>query len=132
MPDLQIDSDAPASSDPRQPADRATSRAAFLGGLLAFVALVALSVVGIGHARTIEGAANAQYWLVTAGVAAALGFVTLSLSRAPARTRTGDAARRIGVVLAWIWLAVFLCETIAAGSGAFFSPFELAWSAWKG
>jgi hypothetical protein len=120
--------DAPSPSS----ADRPTSRAAFLGGLLAFVALVALSVVGIGHARTIEGAANAQYWLVTAGVAAALGFVTFSLGRTPARTPAGEAARRIGVALAAIWLAVFLWETIAVGSGAFAGPFELGWAAWKG
>lgn len=124
--------DAPSPSSTTEQADRPTSRAAFLGGLLAFVALVALSVVGIGHARTIEGAANAQYWLVTAGVAAALGFVTFSLGRTPARTRAGETAKKIGVLLAAIWLAVFLWETIAVGSGAFPGPFELGWAAWKG
>lgn len=108
------------------------ARAGFLGGLLAFVAFVALSVVGVGHARTIEGAANAQYWIVVLLVAAALGFVTLSLARARARSPAGEAARKAAVALATVWLLVFLWETIAIGTGAFPGPFELGWTAWKG
>lgn len=105
------------------------SRAAFLGGLLAFMSLVALSVVGVGHARTIAGAANPQYWIVTLMVAGTLGWATLALARTPARTPRGDVARRVGVAVAALWLAIFVWETVATGSGAFAGPFELVWAA---
>lgn len=112
-------------------ADAASSKAAFLGGLLSVASLVALSVVGVGHARTIAGAANAQYWIVVAGVAAALGFIAFSLARTPARTGRGEIVRKIALPLAGLWLAIFLWEAVAVGSGAFAGPFELGWAAWK-
>ncbi|MFC3693867.1 hypothetical protein [Chenggangzhangella methanolivorans] len=112
--------------------ERSASKAAFLGSLLAFLSLVALSVIGVGHARTIEGAANAQYWIVVAGIAAALAFVTTALARTRARGRTGETLRRVAVPLATLWLVIFLWETAAVGAGAFPGPFELGWAAWKG
>ncbi|PZQ14960.1 MAG: hypothetical protein DI565_10990 [Ancylobacter novellus] len=108
------------------------ARAGFLGGLLAFLSFVALSVIGVGHARTIEGAANAQFWIVVALVAAALAFVTAALARTTAGSTVGEAARKAAVALAAVWLLVFLWETVAVGTGAFSGPFELGWAAWKG
>lgn len=131
MPDPHALDHASPDASPAS-GERASSKAAFLGGLLAFIALVALSVVGVGHSRAIEGAANAQYWIVVAAVAGAFGFVCVSLLRTPARTAAGETARRIGVALAVAWLVVFLWESVAIGSGAFSGPFELVWAAWKG
>ena len=111
---------------------RTVGRAGFLGGLLAFVALVALSVVGLGHARTIRGDANLQFWIVVTITAAALAVVTLALARSRAGSAGGEAARKIGVGLAAVWLAVFLWETTAVGTGAYSAPIEMAWTAWKG
>lgn len=118
-------------SAPHGGEDRTLSKAAFLGGLLAFAAVASLSIVGVGHARTIEGAANAQYWIVVLIAAAVLGGVTYALWRTPARSRAGETARRIVVILAAVWLAIFLWETVAIGAGAFTGPFELGWTAWK-
>jgi hypothetical protein len=115
-----------------QPPEKTLSRAAFLGGLLGFLSAVALSVVGVGHSRSLQGAANPQYWIVVAIVSASLAAVTLGLARATARTKSGEAARKIAVAAAALWLFVFLWETIATGSGAATGPFELAWGAWKG
>ncbi len=111
---------------------RTVGRAGFLGGLLFFISLVALSIVGVGHARTIEGAANAQYWIVVLIAGAAMIAVTVALARATARTPTGEAARKAAIVLAAIWIAIFLWETASVGTGAFGGPFEFAWAAWKG
>lgn len=105
--------------------DRPVGRAAFLGGLLAFVALVAFSVVGVGHSRSLQGAANAQYWVVVALVAATLGWVAFALSRETARTGAGEAARRIAVPLAAIGAVLFVWETVAIGLGAESAP--VAW-----
>ncbi|MDR4308465.1 hypothetical protein IHQ68_17740 [Chelatococcus sambhunathii] len=110
----------------------AVGRAGFLGGLLFFISLVALSIVGVGHARTLEGAANPQYWIVVLIAGAAMTAVSVALSRASARTPAGETARKAGVALATIWIAVFLWETASVGTGAFAGPFELAWAAWKG
>jgi hypothetical protein len=109
----------------------AVGRAAFLGGLLAFVSLVALSVIGVGHSRSLAGGANAQYWIVVGLTAAGLAAVTAGLARADARTRLGDAARRGGVAAAVLWLGVFLWEAVATGVGVA-GPFELVWSVLKG
>lgn len=122
---------AESESAPQGGEDRTLSKAAFLGGLLAFAAVASLSIVGVGHARTIEGAANAQYWIVVLIAAAVLGGVTFALSRTPARSRAGETARKVAVVLAALWLAIFLWETVAIGAGAFPGPFELGWAAWK-
>lgn len=100
-------------------------RAAFLGGLLAFVVLVEFSVIGIGHARTLEGAANTQYWVVVALVAATAGFVTFSLAQTRAATGLGEAARKIAVPLSALGVALFLWETAALGTGLGRGPFEL-------
>ncbi|MET0314113.1 MAG: hypothetical protein ABW275_06930 [Hansschlegelia sp.] len=102
--------------------DRPVGRAAFLGGLLAFVALVACSVVGVGHSRSLEGDANLQYWIVVALTAATIAGVTFALSREPARTRFGEAARKIGVAFAAVGLILFVWETIAIGLGAESAP----------
>lgn len=110
---------------------RTVGRAGFLGGLLFFISLVALSIVGVGHARTLEGAANPQYWIVVLIAGAAMVAVTVALARASAWTPAGEAARKAGVGLAAIWIAVFLWETASVGTGAFAGPFELAWAAWK-
>lgn len=112
--------------------EKTVGKAAFLGGLLAFVAFASLSVVGIGHARTIAGAANAQYWIVVAIAAAALAAVTAALARTPARTRFGEVARKIGVASGAVWLVLFLWETAGVGGGAFSGPLELLWSALSG
>lgn len=120
----------PARAD--RPEPPGIGKAAFLGGLLAFAALVSLSVLGVGHARTIRGAANAQYWIVTLLVAGAFGWATLALARTPARTRVGDIARRVGVAAAALWLALFLWEAAAVGAFGTPGPLELAYSALKG
>lgn len=111
--------------------DKTVGKAAFLGGLLAFASVAALSIVGVGHARSLEGAANPQYWIVVAIAAAVIGWVTLSLARTPARTRPGEVARRVAVALAAMWLVVFLWETTAVGTDRFSGPFELAYAAMK-
>jgi hypothetical protein len=118
------------ASTPSQ--EKTVGRAAFLGGLLAFSSLVALSVIGVGHSRSLEGSANAQYWIVVALTAAVLAAVAAGLARTPARTSAGEAARRIGVALAALWLVIFLWEAVAIGGGAFAGPFELGWAALKG
>lgn len=114
-----------ARSDGEGPAEKTVGKAAFLGGLLAFISLASFSVVGVGHARTIVGAANTQYWVVVAITAAALAVVTLALARTPASSRTGEAARRAGVALAALWVALFLWETIGVGAGIAPGPLEL-------
>ena len=106
-------------------------RTAFLGGLLAVCSLVALSVVGIGHSRAIAGAANPQFWIVTAIVFAAMAAIICGLARARARTPAGEIARKIGIALAAVWLAAFLWETVAIGAFGGGGPFELGWAAWK-
>lgn len=133
MPDpLATDRPDPNRADSAAAGDAGSSKAAFLGGLLAVASLVSLSVAGVGHARTIAGAANAQYWIVVAGVAAALAFIIQALARTPARSGAGETVRKIAVPLAGLWLAVFLWEAVAVGSGAFAGPFELGWAVWKG
>lgn len=112
--------------------EKTVGRAGFLGGLLAFVSFVALSVVGLGHSRSVEGAANAQFWVVVALVAATMAAVTVGLAREPARTRAGELARKIGVALAVVWLGLFVWETIAIGAFGDGGPIELAWAAWTG
>lgn len=107
-------------------------RAGFLGGLLAVCSLVALSVVGIGHSRTIAGAANPQFWIVTAIVSATMATVIAGLARTRARTPAGEVARKIGLALAAVWLAAFLWEAVAIGAFGGGGPFELGWAAWKG
>ena len=123
---------AAGSDDSDRPGASTTSKAAFLGGLLGFGALVALSLIGVGHARTISGSANTQYWILVTGLVAALGFVLVALARTPARSRAGEAVRRIAVPVAAIGLALFLWEAVAIGAGAFSGPLELAWTAWRG
>jgi protein-S-isoprenylcysteine O-methyltransferase Ste14 len=110
---------------------KTVGRAAFLGGLLAFCSLVGLSVVGVGHSRTIEGAANAQFWIVAAIAFAATAAATYGLARERARSPAGEVARRAGVALACLWLAIFLWESVATGAVGYGGPFELAWAAWK-
>lgn len=112
--------------------DRPVGRAAFLGGLLGFIALVAFSVVGIGHARTLEGDANLQYWIVVALVTAALAGVTGALSQHPARTRTGEVARKIGVAVAGVGTVLFVWETVALGLGGEAQPVAYALQLLKG
>jgi hypothetical protein len=102
--------------------DRPVGRAAFLGGLLSFVALVACSVVGVGHSRSLEGDANLQYWIVVALTAATIAGVTVALSRERSQTRFGEVARKMGVALAAIGLVLFIWETIAIGLGAESAP----------
>ncbi|WP_020178683.1 hypothetical protein [Methylopila sp. M107] len=121
-----------ASRPAEGPAEKTVGRAGFLAGLLGLISLVALSIVGLGHARTIEGAANAQFWIVVAIAAAALGWTTLMLSRTPARSRGGDVLRKLGVVFGALWLALFLWETLAIGTNAFTGPIEFGWAAWRG
>ncbi len=112
----------------RRPAagDRPVGRAAFLGGLLSFVALIELSVIGLGHARTLEGEANAQFWIVVGLVAGVAGFVTAALGRTEAATAAGEAARRGAVIASWAGIVLFVWECVAIGSGAFSGPLELA------
>jgi len=105
--------------------DRPVGRAAFLGGLLAFITLIELSVVGIGHARSLRGDANIQYWIVVGIVVAATATVIFHLSRTPAATKPGEILRRAAVPLAALGLAAFLWETVALGIGSAFSPIEL-------
>ncbi|MFC7052980.1 hypothetical protein ACFQI3_09810 [Hansschlegelia quercus] len=112
--------------------DRPVGRAAFLGGLLSFVALVACSVVGVGHSRSLEGDANLQYWIVVGLTAATIAGVTFALSRERARTGLGEAARKAGVALAAIGLVLFIWETIAIGFGAESAPVLWLIRAFKG
>ncbi|HEY0292271.1 MAG TPA: hypothetical protein VGC51_08015 [Hansschlegelia sp.] len=101
-------------------------KAAFLGGLLAFVSAVAFSVVGVGHSRSLEGDANIQYWVVVALVAGALAVVTAALARTMARSRLGEVARRAAVALAAVGLVLFVWETVALGFGAEAGPVSYA------
>ncbi|MBB3972380.1 hypothetical protein [Hansschlegelia beijingensis] len=112
-------------------ADRPVGRAAFLGGLLAFITLIELSVVGLGHARSLRGDANIQYWAVVAIVVAAAATVLFNLARTPAATKTGELVRRVAVPVAAIGLAIFLWETVALGVGASSSPLELIAGAFR-
>lgn len=100
-------------------------RTSFLGGLLAFAMLATASVIGVGHARSLKGAANAQYWIVVAISVAALAVIVSALARATARTPHGELARKAGVGLGALWIALFAWETVAIGAGAFPGPLEL-------
>lgn len=100
-------------------------RAAFLGGLLAFVMFATASVIGVGHARSLKGAANPQYWIVVAISAAALAVIVAALARATARSAGGEFARKAGVVIGALWIALFVWETVAIGGGGFPGPLEL-------
>lgn len=100
------------------PADRTLTRAGFLIGALAFTALIALSIVGIGHSRQIRGAANPEFWIVVALVAAAATAMIVGLALQPERS-----ALRVAVVaLAAIGVALFVWETTALGLGLSPSP----------
>ncbi|GLK81122.1 hypothetical protein [Methylopila turkensis] len=123
----------PAQSKPspnegpiRRDEDRPLSRAAFFGWGLGFIALIALSVVGLGHSPQIRGAANPQYWAVVALVGAAVAAAVIMLARSAAATRLGDAARRLGVALGTIGLVLFLWEALAVGRGLSPSPVGIA------
>ncbi|MFD1331785.1 hypothetical protein ACFQ4O_07190 [Methylopila musalis] len=114
---------------PKPPApqdERPLSRAAFFGWGLGFIALIALSVVGLGHSPQIRGAANLQYWVVVALVGAAVAAATLALARSEAASRVGDLAHRVGVALGGAGLALFLWEAVAVGRGLSPSPVGIA------
>lgn len=105
--------------------DQTVSRAAFLGGLLAFAVFATASVIGVGHARSLRGAANPQFWIIVVISAVSLVVIVRALARTTARTENGELARKAGVVLAAIWTAAFVWETVAIGSGAFRGPLAL-------
>jgi phosphoglycerol transferase MdoB-like AlkP superfamily enzyme len=107
-------------SDPRPAPDAnggALSKPAFLGGLLGFVAAIALSVTGMSHARTVRGAAELKFWIVVLLVAAAAATVLVALARTRCQSRGGEALRRSAVAVGWVALVLFLWETIFVGAG---------------
>jgi hypothetical protein len=109
--------------------DRPLSRAAFLGGALGFVSLIALSLVGTSHARSLRGDAGLEFWFVVALVAAALVTITVTLARTPAASTAGDVARRIAVGMALVGIVGFVWETTALGAGYQPSPSGLLMAA---
>ncbi|MGA0531321.1 hypothetical protein [Hansschlegelia sp. KR7-227] len=103
-------------------AGRPVRHAAFVAGVWCAIALIGLSVVGMAHARSVQGHAETAFWIVVALVAAAAGWTALAFARAPVATRAGRVVQRVAASLMALAVVLFLWETIVVGGGLGYPP----------